>query len=143
MDEDIQNILNKYKGKIKKDLNEIEDYSPDSKFSQEYMWFRREALTRRVTAYESLCNSSERILNIQPKEKDYAALQRSIEASHLNITPVGAYSFSILTSIVLFIVMVLINLLSFLSTNNLNTNLILLTLFILLIIVFIIKPLTN
>ena len=143
MDEDIQNILDKYKNKIKKDLNEIEDYFPDNKFSQEYQWFRKEALTRRITAYESICNSSERILNIKPKEKDYDELQKSIETSHLNITSIGAYSFSVLTSMILFIIMVLINLFSFLLADELNTNLILLTLFILLIIVFMIKPLAN
>src|SRR3989344_1684584 len=143
MDEDIQDILNKYKKKIKENIEDVDNYSPIDTFSQEYLRFRKEALTKRLTAYETLCNSSERILNIQPKEKDYNELQASIETSHLNITPAGSYSFSILTALILFLIMIFINAMSFLSTGDLNTNLILLTLFVLLIIVFLIKPLTN
>lgn len=143
MDDDIQRILNKYKGKIEKDLGDVDSYSPKNNFSQDYRRFRREALTKRVTSYESLCNSSESVLNIQPKEKDYIRLQKSIEAAHLNITPGGAYSFAILVSLMAFTSMIIINLISFFFTENLNTNLLLLTLFLLIVIVFVINPLTN
>jgi len=143
MDEEIQDILAKYKSKLKGNIEEIQDYSSSETFSQEYQKFRKEALTKRFTTYESLCNTSERILNVQPKEKDYNNLQKSIETAHLNITPTGAYSFSILSSLIIFLLMIFINLISFLMTGDLNTNLILLTLFFLLIIVFAIKPLTN
>lgn len=143
MDEDIQNILDKYKNKLKENIQEVEDYSPEKNFSQEYQEFRKEALTRKFTAYESLCNSFERIINIKPKEKDYVKLQESIETAHLSITPAGAYSFSIFTALILFFILAFVNLSSFLVTGDLNTNLILLTLFVVLILVFIIKPLTN
>ncbi|MBS3134856.1 hypothetical protein J4406_00580 [Candidatus Woesearchaeota archaeon] len=142
MDDDIQDILNKYKGKLKENIR-VEDYSPGSSYSQEYQKFRKEALTRRLSTYESLCNFFERIFNIQPKENDYNRLQNSIETAHLNITPVGAYSFSITIALLIFLSLVLINLGSFLTTNEISTNLILLSLFILLVLVFIIKPLTN
>ncbi|MBS3143298.1 hypothetical protein J4446_00250 [Candidatus Woesearchaeota archaeon] len=143
MDEEIQRILDKYKGKIKENVENIQDYSPKETFSQDYKKFRKEALTKRLTAYESLCNGSERILNIQPKEKDYIQLQKAIEASHLNLTPIGAYSFSIFTALIIFMLMIFINLISYLLIGTINTNLILLMLFILLIIILAVKPLTN
>ena len=131
MDEDIQNILDRYKGKLKKDLGEVDNYSPSDSYSQEYHKFRKEALTKSLSTYESLCNASEKILNVQPKENDYNKLQESIETSHLNITPTGAYSFSIITALFLFLLMIFVNVISFFSTGDLNTNLILLTLFLL------------
>ena len=48
MDDDIQDILNKYKGKLKENIR-VEDYSPGSSYSQEYQKFRKEALTRRLS----------------------------------------------------------------------------------------------
>ena len=143
MDEEIQRILDKYKGKIKENVENIPDYSPKETFSQDYKKFRKEALTKRLTAYESLCNGSERILNIQPKEKDYIQLQKAIEASHLNLTPIGAYSFSIFTALIIFMLMIFINLISYLLIWSIYTNLISLMLFILLIIILAVKPLTN
>ena len=143
MDEDIQGILDKYKRKLKENVEEIKDYSPDKEYTQEYLKFRKEALTKRLTTYEVFCNFFEKILNVQPREKDYNKLQLSIETAHLNITPTGAYSFSIIIASLIFLSMVLINLFSFIITGDLNTNLILLTLFILLIVIFIVKPLAN
>ena len=104
MDEDIQGILDKYKGKLKENIQTVEDYSPDKNYSQEYKKFRKEALTKKYTTYESLCNSFGRILNIQPKEKDYNKLQDSIETAHLNITPMGAYSFAITSALIVFFI---------------------------------------
>src|SRR3989344_2560470 len=143
MDEDIQGILDKYKRKLKENVEEIKDYSPDKEYTQEYLKFRKEALTKRLTTYEVFCNFFEKILNVQPREKDYNKLESSIETAHLNITPTGAYSFSIIIASLIFISMVLMNLFSFIITGDLNTNLILVTLFILLIVIFIIKPLAN
>src|SRR3989344_2354481 len=108
MDDDIQGILNKYKGKLKENIRDVEDYSPSNSYSQEYQKFRKEALTKKFTTYEFFCNNSERLLNIQPKEKDYNKLQKSIETAHLNITPTGAYSFSVLISLLAFLVMIFI-----------------------------------
>ena len=104
MDEDIQGILDKYKGKLKENIQEIDDYSPDKNYTKEYQKFRKEALTKKFTTYESLCNFSGRLLNIQPKEKNYNRLQSSIDIAHLNITPSGAYSFAILSAIILFLI---------------------------------------
>ena len=143
MDDEIQGILNKYKNKLNENLDGMRDYSSSGTYSQEYQKFRKEALTTRLTLYEQLCNGSERILNVQPKGSDYEKLKKSIETAHLNITPAGAYSFSILMALLVFLLMIFINLFSFITAGDLNTNLILLTLFVLLIIVFSIKPLMN
>ena len=143
MDDDIQRILDKYKGKIEKDLGSTGNYSQRDNFSQDYRRFRKEALTKKVNSYEMLCNFSERTLNIQPKEKEYISLQKSIETSHLNITPIGSYSFAILSSLIVFLSMIVVNLISFLFMEELNTNLLLITLFLLLAIVFAINPIAR
>ena len=143
MDEEIRGILDKYKDKLNENFEGIQDYSSSKTYSQEYQKFRKEALTKRLTTYERLCNGSSRILNVQPKGKDYETLKKSIETAHLNTTPTGAYSFSILLALLIFFLMIFLNLISFIATGDLNTNLILLTLFLLLVMVFAIKPLMN
>ena len=68
MDDDIQRILDKYKGKIEKDLGSTGNYSQRDNFSQDYRRFRKEALTKKVNSYEMLCNFSERTLNTSSTE---------------------------------------------------------------------------
>ena len=140
MDKETENILNKYKSKIN---NEIKDYSPSETFSYEYKEFKKELLTRRVSSYESMCNSSEKILNVEPNKKDYEKLQESIEAAHINITPIGAYSFAVLASLLVFILLLLVNALSFLGTGGINTNLILVTLIVVIVLLFSVKLVSN
>lgn len=70
--------------------------TPSQLVSKEYKEFREQYLPRHLTLYEKLCNLSEKILKIKPDKKREPELLESISISHLNITPSGSESFSIL-----------------------------------------------
>jgi len=74
--------------------------------SLQYRIFKEEETWKTLprTTYEKLCNKAEKILRIEPDEKSRAKLQKSIDFCHLNITPEGVVSLSIL--IVLFSTMI-------------------------------------
>jgi Flp pilus assembly protein TadB len=73
--------------------------------SREYIEFlREEKLLQRLTMYEMFCGTAERILPVKPwggLDKKYA---EAIEFSHLNITPKGAFSFTILTTLLIVLI---------------------------------------
>jgi len=98
-----EEILKKYKKKISGYTEEesIGETASTDEFSKEYTKFREEALTRQTTRYENWCNSFEKIVQIKPPEKQIPLLKQAIETAHLNITPTGAATFAIMTSLFL------------------------------------------
>ncbi len=108
-DEDFNDIVEKYKQKLemelngKKGLNSVssDSFSYSKKIrSIEYQKFRSEILPDHFSKYEKLCNLSEKILKVKPDKKKEAEYAEAIEATHLNITPTGAASLSMLVPIV-------------------------------------------
>ncbi|TAL48216.1 hypothetical protein EPN87_01080, partial [archaeon] len=79
--------------------------------SREYSEFlRQEKIGQKRSTYEKLCNTSERILPLKPwkgLERKYA---EAIEFSHLNITPKGAFSFTMLSTLLIIIIPSLVGL---------------------------------
>jgi hypothetical protein len=109
IDERTREILDKYGNKLDGNFE-----NPKlNTFSREYEIFREEALGKRTTIYENLCNFSERIIKVKPKEKDEIELQKAIETLHLDIRPTGAYSFSVVIAGVIMFIAFLIALSSF------------------------------
>ncbi len=96
--DEIDKILKKYQSKLNKQIGPsgLENYKPSSEFSREYTKFKEEAMPKRLSAYEKLCNFSETVIKVNPSEKDVGSLQESIRVAHLNLTPTGAASFSLL-----------------------------------------------
>ena len=74
--------------------------------SREYEKFlREEQLAKKLNFYERLCQISEKILPIPPPFKGMEEkYKESIEFSHLKITPKGAFSLSLLTTLSIFII---------------------------------------
>ncbi len=107
--EDIQRILKKHQDKLREriDLDEMESF-PGESFSREYKIFREEALVQKVLVYERLCNFSEKILKVSPKEENKLKIQEAIDVVHLNITPEGAAGFAGILSILLIIFAILL-----------------------------------
>ncbi len=94
----MEKLLAKYKTQLEVTL------SPDDEQVQkvgvirtrEYADFKKEYLPKHMSFYEKACNQTEKIFKIQPDKKKAALLQESIDVCHINITPAGAYSFSLL-----------------------------------------------
>lgn len=108
--EEMQNLLSKYRGKIEKELGmkPLESYQPI--FSREYQEFKRELMPPQLSLYEKFCNLSEKLVKIKPKPLVEEKLKKSIEVSHLNISPTGAVSFSILGPIIFILLSMVLSL---------------------------------
>ncbi len=117
MDGDVREILERYKGKLEDGSLDFESSSIGSRgsgvMSREYDIFRREMLEKRVSNYEKWCNVAERILRVRASEKEREGLLKSIETSHLNISPEGATSFAALVSVLVILFGIMIGVLSY------------------------------
>jgi Flp pilus assembly protein TadB len=142
MDEDIKKILEKYEGKIQKNLGLMNDYEPSENFSREYKIFRDEALSNVTGNYEKLCKSFGNVLNARLKDEERKKLQDSIDTVHLEITPEQASGFASVVSFSLILLSLLLAGILYLFTGDLG-NALLLPMVIILISILAIKPLTN
>jgi hypothetical protein len=140
---EIDDILNKYKSKLDQETggNSVEEYNPSSDFSKEYGSFRKEALGKKLSTYEKLCNFSEGILKAKPSEKDVEKIEESIDLAHLSITSIGAASFAMLTASLLVVISLIIGGISYFITGE--YNIFFGALIVILLSVLIIGPLTR
>jgi hypothetical protein len=109
--DEMEKLLAKYKTQLEVNLtpeNE-ETQSVGVIRTREYKEFKQEYLPKHMSWYEKACNQAEKLFKIAPDKKKAAALQESIDVCHLNITPTGAYSFSLLFPIVYIFLGVLIS----------------------------------
>ncbi len=113
--EEIKDLYEKYREKLNQQFDIQLEKTPKVVFSREYQQFKKENLPAHFTVYEQLCNISEKILKINPGQKKFEELQESISIIHLNITPYGAVSFSVLLPLC---IMLLGALFSFLVFQN-------------------------
>ena len=102
--EEIGDLKEKYTKRIEEELGIKSSAARTIKeekrlVSREYREFREEFMPPHLSLYEKLCNFSEKILKIKPDKKKEAILKASIDICHLNITPAGAVSFSLLVPI--------------------------------------------
>jgi len=89
-------LMEIYKAHIEKELGAKLEEQTSKPTTKEYQEFKAEFLPKHMTFYEKLCNFSEKLLKIKPDPKKAVAIQEAIDITHLNITPSGAISFSIL-----------------------------------------------
>ncbi|MBD3164757.1 hypothetical protein GF323_06165 [Candidatus Woesearchaeota archaeon] len=97
-----KDLLNKYKSRIEHELGgKNPERAPKTK---DYTDFKREIIPPHMNLYEKACNLSEKILNIKPDRKKSLEVAEAILSAHLNITPAGSTSFSILAPLILILV---------------------------------------
>jgi hypothetical protein len=102
---ELQDLVQKYKNRVETQLSvPIESLSQGPISTKEYQEFRKQYLPRQLTIYETLCNKSEQFLKVSPGPNDLPKIEAAIRATHLNITPTGAYSFAMLAPTLLAIV---------------------------------------
>src|SRR3989338_292617 len=98
--EKYQKLIEEYKAKVRKEFGE----QPQQEIkvtSREYDEFKRELYPARYTWYEQACNFSEKILKLKSDPKKTIRLQKDLVITHLQVTPSGVASFSILGSLVM------------------------------------------
>ncbi|MCX8146939.1 MAG: hypothetical protein N3D84_00535 [Candidatus Woesearchaeota archaeon] len=115
--EEIEEIMVKYKERLSTELKAPLKESAEMKVieSREYQEFREEALPKPMTLYEKLCNFSEGILKMSPDKKKVPEYEEAIRICHLNVTPTGVASFSVLAPLALIVVGSLISFMIFQS----------------------------
>lgn len=95
---EIEKVMDEYKQKVATQLGTMpEDVSSIKRPSSiEYLEFKKEMIPNHMGLYEKACNLAEKLIKMKPKPAKAAALQENIDICHLNITPTGATSFSMI-----------------------------------------------
>jgi hypothetical protein len=90
----MQDLIDRYKREIERELGA----KMESKkiVSKEYQEFRKEYMPKHLTWYEKICSISEEIIKIKPSKKTEKEIVESAQIAHLNVTPTGVLSVSIL-----------------------------------------------
>lgn len=96
--DEYQELLEKYKKRIKEELGQEIKSSPRW-VSLEYQQFKEEIYPKTYSWYEKACNFSEKLLKLKVESKKAAQLKKNIDLCHLQITPEGVFSFSILSAL--------------------------------------------
>ncbi|MBW2971591.1 hypothetical protein KY359_01015 [Candidatus Woesearchaeota archaeon] len=109
--EEMEKLLAKYKTQLEVNLTpESEEVQSIGVIrTREYLEFKQEYLPKHMSWYEKACNQSEKLFKIAPPAKKANALQQSINICHINITPTGAYSFSLLFPLAYILIGVLVS----------------------------------
>jgi hypothetical protein len=116
----LDEIRNKYESRLLKDFsgedsassrkgrNPSEEKEETSIISTDYYHFKKESIPGHMTVYESLCNFSEHVLGMSPDKAKIPELEESIKICHLQVTPKGVTSFSILAPVVVALALILV-----------------------------------
>jgi len=97
---DFDDLYKKYTKKLSEQLDKNgQEEKPIT--SREYIQFKKEYMPKPMTMYEKACNFSEKIFKIKPDKVKEKQMQEFIDVAHLNITPTGVMSFSMLFPIAL------------------------------------------
>src|SRR3989344_2132751 len=120
MPESETDIIKKYKKEIEQHIDEdsIGEVPESEEFSQQYVKFKSEILSKTTSSYENWCNAFEKIASFQPGKKLKPDLEKAIETAHLNITPAGAASFAAIIGFLIILLGISISLIVFLLTNQ-------------------------
>ncbi len=94
-----EELRKKYAEEIEKRFivqQQAPEFTGEQAISSEYLQFKKELLPTHLNLYEMGCNISESVLRIKADPKKEKEYQDAISTTHLNITPSGIVSFSIL-----------------------------------------------
>ncbi|MDP7323830.1 MAG: hypothetical protein QF632_03655 [Candidatus Woesearchaeota archaeon] len=110
--EEYESLLAKYKSKVEEELGGSVN-TPRQIVTKEYQQFRKEFISTHMSIYEQACNLSEQLLKVAPDKKKEADLKEALGTCHLNVTPVGVVSFSLLAPILLILIGSLVSFVAF------------------------------
>ncbi len=102
--QEIFNLTQKYESELKENNAEPEKQNFDEEEkvrSREYSIFKKEMMPRHLSWYENACKTAEGLVKFRPDPKKAAKLQEAIDLCHLEATPTGVMSFSVLVPIAL------------------------------------------
>ncbi len=136
MNSDMDDVLRKYQQRLEASTGG--DSLPTVQ-SREYTIFRKEALEKKLTYYESWCQFAERVIPVRANDKDVPALEESLRACHLELSPNSTASFAAFLALLLVFFGIFIGVISYVLGNLLLFA----SLFFVLAGVVLIKPLSH
>jgi hypothetical protein len=101
--QDFKKFEDKYRERIKNEFKSYESKRTEQTKTQsrQYQEFKKQWMPRNMTLYEKACDFSEKLLKIKPDPKEEAQLKEAIDICHLNATPAGVKSFSVVGPLIL------------------------------------------
>ncbi|MGM5481026.1 MAG: hypothetical protein ACQESE_01300 [Nanobdellota archaeon] len=107
-DSDLGHVSKMYKQRLESELagnssNNDQEKLAEEINTREYSEFKEQYLPKHLSFYEQLCQTAEKALNIKPDKSKEKAYDEAIRTCHLNTTPTGIYSASILVPLLLII----------------------------------------
>lgn len=99
----IKDLVERYKHKLKEQL-ELKKLPTQEVITREYREFKKEAMPGRMNLYEKACNFCGNLLKIKVSPRKAMKLKESINICHLETTPTGVISLSIIAPL-LFIIL--------------------------------------
>ncbi|MCL6500491.1 MAG: hypothetical protein K6T16_00455 [Candidatus Pacearchaeota archaeon] len=134
MKDSTKEFLKEYEARIERELR-AEVTGSLSDYSAEYRTFRREALAP-LSGYERACKSIGRIIKLKLAKKDEERVRKAIEWAHLDIAPEEAAGLAIFILLVCIFISALALLASYLITNTLSNDMLLIFLLMLFVSFF-------
>lgn len=108
-EEELRAIINRYKQELEAETDLGLDKKPVLNISsKEYKDFKKDSLPPHLSFYEKSCNACEKIIKIKPDPKKVETLKENIRISHLDVTPEGIMSLSVLLPFALILFGVLV-----------------------------------
>ncbi len=103
-EKEYEELLQKYKAKVKKEFGEDAVKVPSQVSSKEYTQFKEELYPLHYSLYEKACNFAEKTLKLEADKKKAIQMEKDIAACHLNVTPTGVTSLSIILPLIVIFV---------------------------------------
>ncbi|PIZ51774.1 hypothetical protein COY27_02525 [Candidatus Woesearchaeota archaeon CG_4_10_14_0_2_um_filter_33_13] len=94
--DEYEELLQKYKAKVKEEFGEDVAKASPKITSKEYSEFKRELYPNSFGLFEKACNFSEKFLKLTADPKKAELMQKDLDICHLNVTPAGVTAFSLL-----------------------------------------------
>lgn len=106
-DRNLESIKNSFSQRL---ASELAGKKPDDHptTTRDYQLFKKTYLPKHLTLYEKFCQFAEKNIALKPDKKKLPDLQKAISTCHLNTTPTGVYSASLLLPLILIISSIII-----------------------------------
>ncbi len=99
---DIQGLVEKYKQKLREQLD-LPTLPTQTIISREYKEFKKEKMTGQMNLYEKACNYCAGLFHIKVRPETAMKIKEAIDICHLETTPEGVISLSIIAPIAMMI----------------------------------------
>ncbi len=109
MVDDLETFKRKYAQKLKRELEtkvEAKIALPESK---SYIDFKKDRYPTKLSVFETVCKLAERIINVTPDSKEGEKTQQALTTAHVNATPTGVFSLSLIVPILVLMLGFLLN----------------------------------